>query len=420
MASTIQIDRLLETVVKKKASDLHLAVGKPPTLRLNGHMRELQTKVLDSEDTMALMKSITPERVQQEFEETGSGDFGFAYGEQARFRVSVFKQKGVTSLVLRRIPNTIMTFQQIGLPRMAESICRRPRGVFLVTGPTGSGKTTTLACMINYINETFDRHIITMEDPIEYYHPHKKSIVVQREIGVDVPSFSEALRRALRQDPDVMLVGEMRDLQTIQSAVTAAETGHLVFGTLHTSGAASTINRIIDAFPTDQQEQIRVQLANNLIAVLSQTLCPRIDTEGVVAAYEFMYVTPGIQNLIRENKSYRIDSEIQTGKKYGMELLDDNLWRHYSSGKISAEECIDKSKNPSLMVDRFHRNGVMVDKKEDWDDESASPEGGAGTPAGSKPPGGAPGGTGAQTEAEKQAQIAANRARMQQAANAKK
>jgi len=217
-----------------------------------------------------------------------------------------------------------------------------------------------------------------------------------------------------------MLVGEMRDLQTIQSAVTAAETGHLVFGTLHTSGAASTINRIIDAFPTDQQEQIRVQLANNLIAVLSQTLCPRIDTEGVVAAYEFMYVTPGIQNLIRENKSFRIDSEIQTGKKYGMELLDDNLWRHYSSGKISAEETIDKSKNPSLMVDRFHRNGVMVDKKEDWDDEGeggAEGGGGAPVPGAPKPPAGAPAAQG--SEAERQAQIAATRARMQ-AMNGKK
>src|ERR1700684_4079020 len=200
MASTLQIDRLLETCVRRSASDLHLAVGKPPTLRLHGHMRELQTKALDAEDTMALMKSITPERIQQEFEETGSGDFGFAYGEQARFRVSIFKQKGVASLVLRRIPNNVMTFQQIGLPRMAESICRRPRGVFLVTGPTGSGKTTTLACMINYINETFDRHIITMEDPIEYYHTHKKSLVVQREVGVDVANFAEALRRALRQD----------------------------------------------------------------------------------------------------------------------------------------------------------------------------------------------------------------------------
>src|SRR4051794_19799227 len=333
MASTIQIDRLLETVVRKKASDLHLAVGKAPAIRLHGGLRELQTKVLEPEDTMSLMKSITPERIQQEFEETGSGDFGFAYGTAARFRVSIFKQKGCCSLVLRQIPNGMLTFEQIGLPRMAEQICRRPRGIFLVTGPTGSGKTTTLACMINWINENFDRHIITMEDPIEYYHNHKKSIVVQREIGVDVPTFPEALRRALRQDPDVMLVGEMRDLDTISSAITAAETGHLVFGTLHTSGAASTINRIIDAFPTDQQAQVKVQLANNLIAVLSQCLCPRIDTEGMLAGYEFMYVTPGIQNLIREDKSFRIDSEIQTGKKFGMQLLDDNLWMNFSLGR---------------------------------------------------------------------------------------
>lgn len=413
MASSIQIDRLLETCVRKGASDLHIAVGKPPTLRLHGHLRELQTKSLDSEDTAALVKSITPERIQQEFEESGSGDFGFAYGEAARFRVSIFKQKGMASMVLRKIPNNIMTFAQIGLPRMAEQICRRPRGVFLVTGPTGSGKTTTLAAMINYINENFDRHIITMEDPIEYYHQHKKSIVVQREVGVDVPSFSEALRRALRQDPDVMLVGEMRDLATIGAAITAAETGHLVFGTLHTSGAASTINRIIDAFPTDQQEQIRVQLANNLIAVLSQTLCPRIDTEGVMAAYEFMYVTPGIQNLIRENKSFRIDSEIQTGKKYGMELLDDNLWRHYSAGKISAEETIDKSKNPGMMVDRFHRNGIMVDKTEDLpepeeDEAAAAPTAAKAPTAGGAAP--------QQSEAERQADIAARRARMQAAA----
>jgi twitching motility protein PilT len=365
MASTIQIDRLLETTVRRNASDLHLATGKPPTLRLHGHLRELQTKVLDPEDTMALMKSITPERIQQEYEETGSGDFGFAYGEEARFRVAIFKQKGHCSLVLRKIPNKILTFQQIGLPAMAEQICRRPRGIFLVTGPTGSGKTTTLATMIDYINTNFDRHIITMEDPIEYYHQHKKSIVVQREVGVDVPNFSEALRRALRQDPDVMLVGEMRDLATISSAITAAETGHLVFGTLHTSGAASTINRIIDAFPTDQQEQVRVQLAGNLIAVLSQALCPRVDTDGMLAAYEFMYVTPGIQNLIRENKSFRIDSEIQTGKRYGMQLLDDNLFMHFQAGRISAEEAIDKSKVPGMMVDRMQRAGVMIQSKDE-------------------------------------------------------
>src|SRR5947209_15766212 len=365
MATALQIDRLLETVVRKKASDLHLAVGRPPTLRLHGGLRDLQTKILEPEDTVALMKSITPERIQQEFEEQGSGDFGFAYGEQARFRVSIFKQKGVASLVLRRIPNNIMTFEQIGLPKMAEMICRRPRGVFLVTGPTGSGKTTTLATMVDYINNNFERHIITMEDPIEYYHKHKKSIVVQREVGVDVPSFPEALRRALRQDPDVMLVGEMRDLETIQSAITAAETGHLVFGTLHTSGAASTINRIIDAFPTYRQENVRVQLSGNLIAVLSQTLCPRVDTDGMLAAYEFMYVTPGIQNLIREAKSFRIDSEIQTGKKFGMQLLDDNLWMHFSAGKISAEETIDKSKNPGYMIERMQKAGIDVQTQDD-------------------------------------------------------
>jgi twitching motility protein PilT len=412
MASTIQIDRLLETVVRRGASDLHLPVGKPPTIRLHGSLRELQTKVLDAEDTVALMKSITPERIQQEYEETGSGDFAFAYGEACRFRVAIFRQKGLCSLVLRQIPNKLLTFQQIGLPQMAEQICRRPRGIFLVTGPTGSGKTTTLAAMINYININFDRHIITMEDPIEYFHQHQKSIVVQREIGVDVPSFSEAIRRALRQDPDVMLVGEMRDLATISAAITAAETGHLVFATLHTSGAASTINRIIDAFPTDQQEQIRVQLANNMIAVLSQTLCPRIDSEGRLAAYEFMYITAGIQNLIRENKVFRIDSEIQTGKRYGMQLLDDNLWMHFEAGRISAEECIDKSKNPGYMVDRLQNAGYQVDVQDEGLTDLGEDDGtqGQGARQGPKTPGGAGGGA---SDAEKAAQLAANRARMQ-------
>ncbi len=408
----MQIDRLLETCVRRGASDLHLAVGRPPTLRLHGRLRELQTKVLEPEDTVALMKSITPERIQQEYEEEGSGDFGFAYGDEARFRVAIFKQKGCCSIVLRKIPNKIMTFEQIGLPKMAEQICRRPRGIFLVTGPTGSGKTTTLACMVNWINENFDRHIITMEDPIEYYHSHKKSIVVQREVGVDVPNFSEALRRALRQDPDVMMVGEMRDLATIAAAITAAETGHLVFGTLHTSGAASTINRIIDAFPTDQQEQVRVQLANNLIAVLSQCLCPRIDTEGMVAGYEFMYVTPGIQNLIRENKSFRIDSEIQTGKRYGMQLLDDNLWFHFSSGHISAEEAIDKSKNPGGMVDRMRRNGIDVETGERFPEAGEGDEAAGPGAQGQPRPSAAPAPAAGASEAERQAQIQKNRERM--------
>ncbi|MCY2953395.1 MAG: PilT/PilU family type 4a pilus ATPase [Planctomycetota bacterium] len=404
----IQIDRLLETVVKRGASDLHLAVGRPPTIRLNTHLRELQTKILEAADTVALMKAITPERIQQEYEEQGSGDFGFAYGEEARFRVAVFKQKGFCSLVLRRLPNKIMTFEQIGLPEICRQICRRPRGMFLVTGPTGSGKTTTLATMINYINENFDKHIITMEDPIEYYQPHKKSIVVQREVGTDVPNFAEGLRRALRQDPDVMMVGEMRDLATIAAAITSAETGHLVFGTLHTSGAASTVNRIIDAFPTDQQAQIRVQLANNLIAVCSQALCPRVDTDGMVAAYEFMYVTPSIQNLIRENKPYRIDSDIQTGKRYGMQLLDDHLWRLFNAGKISKEEAIDKCKVPSAMVDRMQRAGILVDMQDDAllaeaEDQREAKGGDERKKAAG----------GASNEAERQAQAAANRARMQ-------
>src|SRR3954463_3435776 len=379
--ATIQIDRLLETCVRRKASDLHLAVGKPPTLRLHGHLRELQTKVLEPEDTVSLMKSITPERIQQEYEEQGSGDFGFAYGTEARFRVAIFKQKGCCSLVLRKIPNRILSFEQIGLPEMARQICRCARGIFLVIGPTGSGRTTTLATMFDYIKQSFGKNIITMEDTIEYYHPHKKSILVQREIGVDVPSFPEALRRALRQDPDVMLVGEMRDLATIAAAITAAETGHLVFGTLHTSGAASTINRIIDAFPTDQQEQVRVQLAGNLIAVLSQALCPRADTDGMIAAYEFMYVTPSIQNLIRENKSFRIDSDIQTGKRYGMQLLDDNLWMNFNAGKISKEEAIDKSKNPGQMVARMEQIGeiggdeaLQAEAEEFEDDEDEAEE----------------------------------------------
>src|SRR5437868_4403282 len=303
--STIQIDRLLDTVVKLNASDLHVTVGRPPTIRLHGHLRNLQTKTLESDDMVSLMKAVTPERNQQELQEEGGTDFGFAYGDAARFRVSVFRQRGDIAMVCRQIPNKLLTFEQIGLPEICRDLIRRPRGLFLVTGPTGSGKTTSLATMIDYVNANLDRHIVTMEDPIEYYHFHKKSIVNQREVGTDVPSFAEALRRVLRSDPDAILVGEMRDLETIESAIRAAETGHLVFATLHTTGAAKTIDRIVDAFPHEQQEQIRVQLSTNLIAVLSQALCPKIE-KGMVAAYEFMLVTAAIANLIRENKTFRI------------------------------------------------------------------------------------------------------------------
>ena len=224
--------------------------------------------------------------------------------------------------------------------------------MFLVTGPTGSGKTTTLACMINYINENIDRHIVTVEEPIEYYHPHKKCIINQREVGIDVASFSEALRRVLRQDPDVILVGELRDLETIESAVRAAETGHLVFSTLHTTSAAGTITRIIDVFPPNQQEQIRSQLSTNLIAVLSQELCPLANGTGRIAAYEFMVVTPAIANLIRENKAYRLDSVIQTGKKLGMQMLDEHLWQLYDAGRINLEVMLDKAAQPGALQDK--------------------------------------------------------------------
>jgi twitching motility protein PilT len=371
--STVQIDRLLDTVVKTGGSDLHLTTGRQPTIRLHGGLRNLQTKVLDSDDMVSLMKSITPERNQQELQEEGGTDFGFAYGEAARFRVSVFRQRGDIAIVLRQIPNRLLTFDQIGLPDMCKDLIRRPRGLFLVTGPTGSGKTTSLATMIDYINMYMDHHIVTMEDPIEYYHTHKKSIVNQREVGNDVPSFAEALRRALRQDPDVILVGEMRDLETIEAAVRAAETGHLVFGTLHTTGAAKTIDRMVDAFPVSQQNQIRVQLSTALICVLSQVLLGRIDTKGMVAAYEFLVVTPAIANLIRDNKSYRIDSSIQTGKKYGMQLLDDHLWALYSKGMISAEEMVDKCKNQSDLRDKVHQAGGVIGRPE-LDDPEASKE----------------------------------------------
>ena len=368
--STIQIDRLLDTVIRQKASDLHISVGRKPTLRLHGKLRSLDTKVLDPDDTVALMKSITPERSQQELQEEGGCDFGFAYGDEARFRVAVFRQRGNISIVLRLIPNKLLTFDQIGLPPIVQDLIRRPRGLFVVTGPTGSGKTTSLATMIDHVNMNLDRHIITVEDPIEYYHHHKRSVVNQREVGVDVPSFSEALRRALRMDPDCILVGEMRDLETIESAIRAAETGHLVFATLHTTGAAGTISRIIDAFPVNQQAQIRVQLSVALICVLSQVLLTRIDQPGMVASYEFLVVTPAIANLIRENKTFRIDSAIQTGRKFGMQLLDDHLWSLYERGMIAADEMIDKSKDPGDLTEKVHRAGGSVGRAEldDTDD----------------------------------------------------
>ncbi len=349
---TILIDKLLHTVVNRNASDLHLSVGQPPVVRTDGRMRRLETKVLTAEDTVALMKSITPERCQQELQEVGGTDFGFAFGELARFRVSVFKQKGNVGLVLRQIPVTMLSFKELGTPPVLKELIMRPRGLILVTGPTGCGKTTTLASAIDYLNETMDHHIITIEDPIEFYHQHKKSTINQREVGIDVPSFAEAIRRALRQDPDVIMVGELRDLETIEAAITAAETGHVVFGTLHTSSAAGTINRIIDVFPPSQQEQIRTQLSEAIIAILAQQLLPRIGG-GRVAAYEMLVVLPAIKNLIRENKTYRITSSIQTGQKYGMQLLDDHLFQLWQDGIIEEKEALFKANEVDSLTARI-------------------------------------------------------------------
>jgi twitching motility protein PilT len=351
-----EMDDLLQLVLDEGASDLHIEVGAPPTLRIHGGLEHLNTDVLTPQDTETLMKSITSEANQGQLREKGGVDFGFAFGDKCRFRVSVLKQRGNVGIVLRQIPNDLMTLDQIGLPPAVKDLLYRPRGLILVTGPTGSGKSTTLASMINVVNIERDCHIITVEDPIEFYHTHKKSLIIQREIGVDVPSFSEALRRALRQDPDVILVGEMRDLDTIGAAVTAAETGHLVFGTLHTTGAAETIDRIVDAFPTDQQAQVRTQLATSLEAVISQVLMKRTDKPGRVAAFEIMICTAGIRALIRDNKTYRITSDIQTGAKYGMNTLDSHLMSLYEQNKISYGDLITKAKDPGAIVNTLQGN----------------------------------------------------------------
>ena len=350
--ATVLIDKLLEACVKQGASDIHITVGQPPVFRLHGRLRKLETKVLEPDDTVALMKSISPERCQRELQEQGGSDFGFAFGDKARFRVSIFKQRGNIAMVLRQIPTEMMSPEFLGVPEIFTKLVMRPRGLILVTGPTGSGKSTTLASLVNFINERTDHHIITIEDPIEFYHYHKKSTINQREVGVDVPSFSEAIRRALRQDPDVILVGEMRDLETIEAAISAAETGHIVFGTLHTNSAQGTVNRIIDAFPGDLQDQIRTQLSTSLIGVLAQTLLPRIGG-GRVASFESLVVTSAVSNLIRENKTFRINSAIQTGSKFGMMLNDDCLFRLWVEEKVEMADVLGKAHYPDSLAKRI-------------------------------------------------------------------
>jgi len=346
----IEMNELLQLCVDEGASDLHIAVGVPPMLRIHGHLEPLDAPVLKPEDTERLMKSITSPEHQQKVREQGGTDFGFGFGSVARFRVSVLKAKGSVGIVLRQIPSQLMSLEEIGLPTQVKELLFRPRGLILVTGPTGCGKTTTLASMLNVVNEERDSHIVTIEDPIEYYHKHKQSIVTQREVGVDVPNFSEALWRALRQDPDVILVGEMRNLETMSAAITAAETGHLVFATLHTTGAARTVDRIVDAFPMDQQDQVRTQLSVGIVAVVSQLLLVRKDRPGRIAVFEVMISTPSIQALIRDNKTYRITSDIQTGAKYGMITLDSHLMQLYRDGMISYEDLVTKAQDPESVL----------------------------------------------------------------------
>ncbi len=354
-----EMNDLLELVVDQNASDLHCQVGQPPTLRISGSMVPIEGPDLTPLDTEQLMLAITPDNHQQNVKLNGGTDFGFAYLDKARFRVSVLKSKGNYGIVLRQIPNRMFGLRDIGLPDKVKQLLYLPRGLILVTGPTGSGKSTTLASMINYINEHRDGHIITIEDPIEYYHPHKKCIVTQREIGVDVPSFSEAIRRALRQDPDIILVGEMRDLETIEAAITAAETGHLVFGTLHTNSAAKTIDRIVDAFPATMKEMIRTQLASSLQAVVSQVLCKKIGG-GRIAGFEIMLSTTSIASLIRENKTFRITSDIQTGANLGMITMDAHLQSLYNRELITADEAVEKAQDPQGMRDKLTASGAKL------------------------------------------------------------
>ena len=349
---------LLQLMMDEGASDLHIEVGMPPVLRLHGGLHPIDGPPLTPEDTEMLMRAITNDDYIQQTRSKGGVDFGFAYEDRARFRVSVLRQKGCFGMILRQIPKVLLTLEQIGLPPVVKELLYKPRGLILVTGPTGSGKSTTLASMLDVINAERDVHIITIEDPIEYYHTHKKSMIIQREVGVDVPSFSEALRRALRQDPNIILVGEMRDLETTEAAITAAETGHLVFGTLHTTGAARTVDRIVDQFPANQQEQIRIQLAGTLQAVISQLLLPRADGKGRVAAFEIMITTPSIAALIRDNKTFRITTDIQTGAKYGMQTLDSHLLALYERGIIPYGELITKAQDPNAVVQKLQDGGL--------------------------------------------------------------
>jgi twitching motility protein PilT len=346
-------DQLLDICYERDASDIHIVPNEPATLRLHGRLVRLEEYgELSPADTERLFREVAPPRAIHELERVRTADFGYTHSK-ARFRVAAYYEKGSIAINFRLIPYRLRTFEEIGLPETVKRLLHLPRGLVLVTGPTGSGKTTTLATMIDYINANRETHIVTVEDPIEYFHSAKKSVISQREVGVDVPSFDEGVVRAMRMDPDVILVGEMRDLKTIQAAITAAETGHLVFATVHTTGAARTVERIVDVFPHEQQEQIRVQLSTNLVAIISQLLLPRADRSGRVAAFEIMYVTPAIGHMIRERKIHSIESAIQTGQQLGMISLDNHLMFLYQHKLITREEMYRVAQNPEDIASRL-------------------------------------------------------------------
>jgi twitching motility protein PilT len=342
----IHIDDLLRMVVEKGGSDLHLCVGVPPIIRIDGQLTPTPFDRVTPQESQRLVYDILTDEHIQRFERDMELDMSYSVARLSRFRVNVYRDKGTVAAAFRVIPTRIPTLEELNLPRVLGDLTRKHRGLVLVTGPTGSGKSTTLAAMINQINQERSAHIITMEDPIEYLHQHGRSIINQRELGMDTKAFLNALRASLREDPDVILVGEMRDLETISMAVTCAETGHLVFGTLHTNNAAQTVDRMVDVFPPGQQEQIRFQLSNNLEAVLCQQLIPRATGPGRICAMEIMIATPAIRNLIREAKAHQITSSIQTSGNVGMQTMDQALRDHYMRGNITMEEALSRAMQP--------------------------------------------------------------------------
>ena len=342
-----KIDAFFKLMHEQDASDLHLVAGQPPLLRIHGDMERVKYKVLDDDDLRKMLYEITPEDKIKVFEETGDVDFGYEVPGLARYRANYFMQLFGLGAVFREIPNEISTCEQLGLPTVISKLAALPRGLILVTGPTGSGKSTTLAAIIDQANRERKDHIITVEDPIEFVHQSQGCVVNHREVGTHTKSFSAALRGALREDPDIIMVGEMRDLETISLAIEAASTGHLVFATLHTTSAYQTIDRVIEVFPAEQQDQIRSTLADGVRAVISQTLLKRIDRKGRCVALEILIATPAVRNLIREAKTYQIPSMIQTGKKYGMQLLDDALMDLHNKGWISPDETYAKANEKS-------------------------------------------------------------------------